>query len=83
MGFGYENLKMAKVSKDLEMARQSMVEELQAIDFYQQRIEITSDPELKKLLAHNMNEEKEHAAMLFQYVMKRDRIQADKYKNHD
>ena len=49
---------------DLERARKSLREELEAIDFYQERIDATEDTSLKQLLEHNMNEEKEHAAML-------------------
>lgn len=40
----------------------SLMEELEAIDWYQQRINATADEELKALLAHNRDEEKEHAA---------------------
>ena len=41
----------------------SLMEELEAIDWYQQRIDATHDEELKQLLAHNREDEKEHAAM--------------------
>jgi hypothetical protein len=83
MGFGYENLKISDASKNLEMARQSLVEEIIAINMYRERIELTKDKELKKLLVHNETEEKEHAAMLFQYMMKRDRVQSQKFRKHD
>ena len=55
---------------DLERARKSLREELEAIDFYQERIDATEDASLKQLLAHNMNEEKEHAAMLVEWLRK-------------
>ena len=82
-GVGYENLKMSESAKNLEMARQSMVEELVAIDNYRERIELSKDPELIKILIHNETEEKEHAAMLFEYVAKHDKVQAEKIKHHD
>ncbi len=83
MGYGYEHLDMSENSKDLEMARQSLIEELQAIDWYRERIEQTKDTELKKLLEHNETEEKEHAAMLIEYIKNKDPVQAKKFLEHD
>ena len=54
---GRENL--SKETKELERARQSLVEELQAINWYQERIENVKNAELKKVLEHNRDEEKE------------------------
>jgi len=68
---------------DLERARKSLREELEAIDFYQERIDATGDASLKKLLAHNMNEEKEHAAMLMDWIRKNDVTQDRVFKEHD
>ncbi|HDH91540.1 MAG TPA: ferritin [Candidatus Aenigmarchaeota archaeon] len=70
-------------SKDLEFARQSMVEELQAINWYQERIEKCDDEELKKILTHNMNEEKEHVAMLMEWIRKNDKEQDKVFEKHD
>lgn len=70
-------------AKDLERARQSFIEEFEAINWYNQRIEATTDAELKKILEHNRNEEKEHAALLFEYVKKHDPEQADALKKSD
>jgi len=68
---------------DLERARKSLREELEAIDFYQERIDATQDASLKKLLEHNMNEEKEHAAMLIEWIRKNDPAQDRVFKEHD
>ncbi|MFA5270859.1 MAG: ferritin [Candidatus Omnitrophota bacterium] len=68
---------------DLERARKSLREELEAIDFYQERIDATNDESLKKVLAHNMNEEKEHTAMLMEWIRKNDQIQDKVFKEHD
>jgi hypothetical protein len=68
---------------DLERARKSLREELEAIDYYQERIDATEDASLKQLLAHNMNEEKEHAAMLIEWLRKNDTVQDQKFKEHD
>ena len=70
-------------AKDLEWARQSFIEEFEAINWYSQRIEATTDAELKKILEHNRNEEKEHAALLFEYVKKHDSEQAGALKKSD
>ncbi len=68
---------------DLERARKSLREELEAIDFYQERIDATNDDALKKILAHNMNEEKEHAAMLIEWIRKNDSVQDKVFDEHD
>lgn len=70
-------------SRNLEMARQSLIEEFQAINWYQERIETTNDDELKKVLSHNRDEEKEHAAMLIDYIRKHDALQDKKFFEHD
>lgn len=68
---------------DLERARKSLREELEAIDYYQERIDATQDSSLKYLLEHNMNEEKEHAAMLMEWLRKNDPVQAKAFQDHD
>ncbi len=59
-------------TKDLHRAIVSLQEELEAIDWYQQRVDATEDPELRKILAHNRDEEKEHATMLLEWIRRRD-----------
>ncbi|MCF7895343.1 MAG: ferritin, partial [Candidatus Omnitrophica bacterium] len=68
---------------DLERARKSLREELEAIDFYQERIDATDDKELKKILVHNMNEEKEHTAMLIEWIRENDPVQDKSFDEHD
>jgi len=75
--------KMEPKHIDLERARKSLREELEAVDFYQERIDATDDESLKKLLAHNMNEEKEHAAMLIDWIRKNDPVQDKMFVEHD
>jgi ferritin-like protein len=50
----------------------SLGEELEAIDWYQQRIEATEDGELRDILRHNRDEEMEHAAMLLEWIRRRE-----------
>ena len=78
---GRENL--TDETKDLERARQSLIEELEAINWYQERIENAKNPELKKILEHNRDEEKEHAAMLIEWIRKNDSQQDSMFKEHD
>jgi len=78
---GKQNL--TERTKDLERARRSMVEELEAINWYQERIENSKNAELKKILEHNKNEEKEHAAMLLEWIRKNDPEQEKAFKKHD
>ena len=59
-------------TRDLHRAIVSLMEELEAIDWYQQRIEGAGDAELKEILRHNRDEEKEHAAMVLEWIRRRD-----------
>lgn len=65
---------------DLRKARMSLREELDAIDSYEKRIESGENVELKKILQHNMDEEKEHAAMLTEWIRKSDKTQDKAFK---
>lgn len=51
----------------------SLMEELEAIDWYNQRIDACQDAELKAILAHNRDEEKEHASMLLEWIRQKDK----------
>lgn len=57
---------------DRHRAIVSIMEELEAIDWYDQRVEAATDQELKELLAHNRDEEKEHASMMLEWLRRRD-----------
>ncbi|MEI2638543.1 MAG: ferritin-like domain-containing protein [Microthrixaceae bacterium] len=50
----------------------SLMEELEAVDWYNQRAAVCSDPELRAILEHNRDEEKEHAAMLLEWLRRND-----------
>ena len=58
--------------RDQHRALVSMIEELQAVDWYHQRVLATKDAELRAILEHNRDEEKEHASMLMEYLRRRD-----------
>lgn len=50
----------------------SLMEELEAVDWYNQRVDTCKDEELKAILAHNRDEEKEHAAMVLEWIRRKD-----------
>jgi len=64
--------KLTEQTRDLHRALVSLQEELEAIDWYQQRVEAASDPELAEILKHNRDEEKEHAAMVLEWIRRHD-----------
>jgi uncharacterized protein len=58
---------------DRHRALASLIEELEAVDWYEQRVDAAGDEELRAILAHNRDEEKEHAAMLLEWLRRHDR----------
>jgi ferritin-like protein len=59
-------------TRDMHRAIVSLMEELEAVDWYQQRMDATEDSELREILRHNRDEEKEHAAMVLEWIRRRD-----------
>jgi ferritin-like protein len=59
-------------TREMHRAIVSLMEELEAIDWYQQRMDATQDTELREILQHNRDEEKEHAAMVLEWLRRRD-----------
>ena len=59
-------------TRDMHRAIVSLMEELDAVDWYNQRADACSDPELKAILEHNRDEEKEHAAMVLEWIRRKD-----------
>ena len=60
--------KMSEATRNFSRAIKSIQEELEAVDWYNQRAEQTKDKQLKKILEHNRDEEIEHAMMALEYV---------------
>lgn len=63
---------LADETRDMHRAIVSLMEELEAVDWYNQRTESCKDRELKAILEHNRDEEKEHASMLLAWIRRRD-----------
>lgn len=59
-------------TRDMHRAIVSLMEELEAVDWYNQRADACKDPELRAILQHNRDEEKEHASMVLEWIRRRD-----------
>ena len=66
--------KLSSVTQDFHRAVVSLIEELEAVDWYNQRVDACTDPELKRILAHNRDEEIEHAAMTLEWIRRQNPI---------
>ena len=63
---------LSDATRDMHRAIISLMEELEAVDWYNQRADACKDPELKAILEHNRDEEKEHAAMVLEWIRRKD-----------
>jgi ferritin-like protein len=69
-------------ARNLHRAIVSLMEELEAIDWYHQRVVACKDESLRAILAHNRDEEKEHAAMLLEWIRRHDDRFSDELKDY-
>ena len=81
-GFHEERSDLSEETRDMHRAIQSLVEELEAVDWYNQRVDACTDDELKAILAHNRDEEKEHAAMVLEWIRRKDRSFSKEFKDY-
>jgi uncharacterized protein len=63
---------LSEETRDMHRAILSLMEELEAVDWYNQRADACKDRELKDILLHNRDEEKEHAVMVLEWIRRRD-----------
>lgn len=68
MGTTYHEEGLSAITQNVHRALASLQEELEAVDWYNQRADATDDAGLQALLIHNRNEEIEHASMLLEYL---------------
>ena len=66
--------RLSPATMDFHRAVQSLIEELEAVDWYNQRVDVCSDPALKAILAHNRDEEIEHASMTLEWIRRRNKV---------
>jgi len=65
---------LSDATRDMHRAIVSLMEELEAVDWYNQRADACKDADLKAILAHNRDEEKEHAAMVLEWIRRQDTV---------
>jgi ferritin-like protein len=82
MGYQEANNELSDEVRDMHRAIESLKEELEAIDWYNQRVDVCTNKELKAILAHNRDEEKEHAAMVLAWIQRRDPIFSKELKDY-
>lgn len=63
---------LSSKTRDMHRALVSLMEELEAVDCYNQRADACRNSELKAIIEHNRDEEKEHAAMLLAWIARND-----------
>jgi uncharacterized protein len=63
---------LSNETRDMHRAIVSLMEELEAVDWYNQRAAACKDQELKAILEHNRDEEKEHASMVLEWIRRKD-----------
>ncbi|RBW49260.1 encapsulin-associated ferritin-like protein [Marinobacter sp. F3R11] len=61
-------------TREMHRAVVSLMEEFEAVDWYNQRVDACKDAELKAILVHNRDEEKEHAAMVLEWIRRKDPV---------
>ena len=66
--------RLTPATMDFHRAVQSLIEELEAVDWYNQRVDACTDAELKSILAHNRDEEIEHASMTLEWIRRRNKV---------
>src|SRR5690349_6759266 len=81
VGYHESEAKLRPETQDNHRALTSMMEELEAADWYDQRVDAATDAELKQILAHNRDEEKEHFVMLLEWLRRRDPKFSEELKN--
>ena len=74
--------KLSEKTQNMKRAIDSLKEEIDAVDVYNQRADACTDENLKKILIHNANEEKEHAAMLIEWLRQNDEVFAKEIREY-
>ncbi|HCK80379.1 MAG TPA: ferritin-like domain-containing protein [Candidatus Competibacter sp.] len=72
VGYHEPTDELSAQTRDMHRAIVSLMEELEAVDWYNQRVDACKDQALKAILAHNRDEEKEHASMLLEWIRRKD-----------
>ena len=81
-GFHEEIGELSDATRDMHRAIQSLMEELEAVDWYNQRADACKDRDLKAILVHNRDEEKEHASMILEWIRRKDSTFSKELKDY-
>ena len=76
------DVELSADARDMHRALVSLIEEIEAVDWYNQRAEVCVDRSLRAIIEHNRDEEKEHAAMLLEWVRRKDTRFAKEFKDY-
>ena len=82
VGYHEPIAELSDATRDMHSAIVSLMEELEAVDWYNQRADACRDPELKAILEHNRDEEKEHASMVLEWIRRRDATFSKELKDY-
>lgn len=81
-GYHEEIEDLSDETRDMHRAITSLMEELEAVDWYNQRADACKDDELRAILIHNRDEEKEHASMVLEWIRRRDATFSKELKDY-
>jgi len=73
---------LSDATRDMHRAIVSLMEELEAVDWYNQRADACKDTDLKAILEHNRDEEKEHASMVLEWIRRTDPVFSKELKDY-
>lgn len=73
---------LSEKAKDITRALNSLKEEIEAVDWYNQRADVTKDEAIKAILEHNRDEEIEHAAMIIEWLRRNMEAWDDELKTY-
>ncbi|WP_418319463.1 encapsulin-associated ferritin-like protein [Piscinibacter sakaiensis] len=82
VGYHEPLAELSDATRDMHRAIVSLMEELEAVDWYNQRADACKDAELKAILEHNRDEEKEHAAMVLEWIRRKDPCFSEQMKEY-
>jgi len=73
---------LSEEAKDYHRIIKSLMEELEAVDWYNQRADVTTDQSVQGIVEHNRDEEIEHAAMAIEWLRRNDPVWAEELETY-
>ena len=78
----YHEDNLSEEAKDYHRILKSLMEEIEAVDWYNQRADVTTDPTVQGVVEHNRDEEIEHAAMAIEWLRRNDPVWAEELETY-